>query len=216
MGCLALPALSQAQELPPGEAIMERMLDRLAARLRQRSDLRDRLSPEFDKDSVGHYGLKGLSRSEDSTVIAWFTGFAEMLQVIDGPSCKALVAGPPSASRIARAVSNQDSLAVARWLIHWETATLAWYLAPERPPIDDEAMMGAIFKLIAELPDGALTVSTGSPKKKKKPSAEQECRSMRDFFASAVAMAEPERTTLLRGLVEKMAEEGMQPALTEE
>ena len=80
IGCLPLPAISQAQELPAGEAIMERMLDRLAARLRQRSDLRDRLSPAFDKDSVGHYGLKGLSRSEDSTVIGWFTGFAEMLQ----------------------------------------------------------------------------------------------------------------------------------------
>lgn len=202
----AAPSITLAQEPPTPLA---RALDRAVLRVRQRDDLKDHLGAGFNRDSFDLQAFGGLGRTEDTTLVRWFTGFSTYINGTDSSACHELITGEPSGARLAALSSSMDSASVEQWAADWETAVAASYLSPPHAKVDDEAMMMAIFALIAKLPESELSVrQRASGKPPKKMTAQAECRMMRHFFAEAMAMEEPIRMTLLRGLAMSMREGG--------
>ena len=202
----SVSASAWGQAPSPGEAVMERQMDRLAGRLRAHPDLQSHVGPGFDRDSVGFTALAGLRKTDDTTVVAWFTGFGELLRFMDGPACAGMTKGKPTLESMTAIASKADSGTIARWLETWETSAVAFFLAPDRPEVDAEVMIAAVFALMADMPEESRGMLSGPEAKKKKPNPEEECRSMREFFTLAAAQKEPERSTFFRGLAEQLGE----------
>lgn len=199
------PATGEAQ-VPQGGTTLARALDRAVVRVRTRSDLKNYRGAGFNRDSFDVEAFKGLGKAEDSTIVGWFTGFADFIGGIDSTACGEMTANDPTGALLATIPSSMDSVQVERWVRHWETAVAASFLAVERPPANEAEMMEAMFALIAKLPDTEISVSSKPSDKPKKPNPQRECRMMRGFFAEALVMEEPTRMTLLRGLADMMDE----------
>jgi hypothetical protein len=198
---------AQAQETQLGRA-----LNRSVSRINTRADLRGKVSG-FDRDSFDVRAFRGLARTDDSTIVRWFEGFSGYIGGTDSTACSTLTDGEPTASALAAHHSTMDSIAVERWVGDWESAVAASYLAPERPKVSDEEMMVAVFALITKLPDFQANVNRKPSDKPRKMSAQAECRMLREFFTQALAMEEPTRMTLLRGLAGVMNERPKLPSL---
>ena len=206
--CLVLVpgSAGQAQSTPTH---MSRALDRAVARINTRSDLAGHRGARFNRDSLDVRVMSGLGRTSDSTLIGWFSGFSVFVNGTDSLTCHDLMKEEPTASRLAAVSSTMDSAAVEGWVKDWEAAVVASYLSPPHPPVDDEAMMVAIFTLIAKLPEAQANLNRkpgGKPPKPRTPASE--CNTMRQFFAEALTMEDPTRMTLLRGLALTMNEKG--------
>ena len=202
----ALPAGTQAQASAGAETTTGRAVDRLVIRVRNRSDLAGLVGPSFNRDSLDTHAFRGLRRTGDTTIIAWFSGFSGFINSLDTPSCTEMTKLEPSVSSLAAMSSTMDSVALDGWLAHWETAVRASFLEPERPAPDSEAMMGAMFTLLSALPVSEMTVTPNPSGKPRKRTAEQECRLMGEFFSRALAIEEPDRTMLFRALAEMINE----------
>jgi hypothetical protein len=200
-----VPSIAQAQESPTPLA---RALDRAVLRVQRRDDLKDHLGAGFNRDSFDLQAIGGLGRTEDSTLIRWFTGFTTYVNGTDSSACRELINGEPTGTRLAALNSSMDSVAVERWAADWETAVAASYLSPPHATVDEEELMVAIFALIAKLPESEISVNRKPSAKPQKMNAHAECRMMRRFFVEAMAMEEPVRLTLLRGLAMTMREKG--------
>jgi hypothetical protein len=185
---------------------LERALDRAVLRVTARPDLQNHRGGGFDRDSFDVEAFRGLGKAEDSTVIGWFTGFSTYINGTDSSACHDLITGEPTGSMLARQHSVMDSAAVELWVTHWENAVVASFLAPERPPANEEDMMVALFALLAKLPEAEMGFSRKPSDKPRKMSSEAECRTMRQFFTQALQMEEPTKMTLLRGLAQIMNE----------
>ena len=187
---------------------MSRALDRAVTRVNSRSDLAGHRGAGFNRDSFDLEAMRGLGKTSDSTLIGWFSGFASYVNGTDSTSCHGLVAGEPTGTHIASVRSSMDSAALESWISHWETAVVASYLSPAPPPVDEEAMMVALFTLIAKLPDSQAGQNRKPGGKPPKPSPAAECNTMRHFFAEALALEDSTRMTLFRGLALTMNEKG--------
>lgn len=197
----ALPATGWAQaQAPQADTRLGRALDRAVLRVQSRSDLRDFRGAGFNRDSFNLEAFKGLGKAEDSTIVGWFTGFNEFIGGVDSTACGNLTRNDPTGTLLATIPSSMDSAGVERWVVHWETAVAASFLASEPPPANEEEMMVAMFALIAKLPDTEVSVSTRLSDKPTKPNPQRECRMMRGFLAEALVLEEPTRMTLLRGI----------------
>jgi hypothetical protein len=188
---------------------MARALDQAVARINTRSDLAGHRVGAFNRDSLDARVMSGLGRTSDSTLIGWFTGFSVFVNGTDSLTCHDLMKEAPTASRLAAVRSTMDSAAVEGWVKDWEAAVVASYLSPPHPPVDDEAMMVAVFTLIARLPEAQANLNRkpgGKPPKPTTPASE--CGTMRQFFAEALTLEDPTRMTLLRGLALTMNEKG--------
>jgi hypothetical protein len=195
----AAEAWSQASESP-----LDRALNRAVTRINRRADLQAHRPPGFDRDSLDTAVFLGLGKAEDSTIFGWFTGFSTYINGTDSTACLDLTKGEPTGSALATHRSTMDSSAIERWMVDWESAVVASYLAAPRPPVNEEEMMMAVFALIAKLPETEISLNRKPTNKPRKLSAEAECRTMRDFFGHALQLEEPTRMTLLRGLAQVM------------
>jgi hypothetical protein len=153
----------------------------------------------------------GIGRIGDDALVRWFTSFSSYISGTDSTACQDLITGEPTASRLAAHSSTMDSIALETWISDWEGAVVASYLARPHEPVNDEEMMVAIFTLIAKLPESELSINPKPSDKPRKKSAQSECSMMRHFFAEALAMEEPQRMTLLRGLAVSMNEKNKSP-----
>lgn len=210
-GCLALTFSLASADLSGQTSAtpMERALDRAVTRVNSRSDLAGHRGAGFNRDSFDLQAMRGLGKTSDSTLIGWFAGFASYVNGTDSTACHGLMSGEPTGTRIASVRSTMDSAALESWIGHWETAVVASYLSPAPPPVDDEAMMVALFTLIAKLPETRAEQNRkpgGKPPKPRTPVAE--CNTMRHFFAEALALEDSTRITLFRGLALSMNEKG--------
>ena len=209
-GCLAF-VFSLASSDLSGQTTatpMSRALDRAVTRVNSRSDLAGHRGAGFNRDSFDLEAMRGLGKTSDSTLIGWFSGFASYVNGTDSTACHGLVAGEPTGTHIASVRSSMDSAALESWISHWETAVVASYLSPAPPPVDEEAMMVALFTLIAKLPDSPAGQNRKPGGKPPKPSPAAECNTMRHFFAEALALEDSTRMTLFRGLALTMNEKG--------
>ena len=206
---MAVGLLSGPEGAAQTSTLMSRALDRAVVRINTRADLSGHREAGFNRDSFDVRAMSGLSRTSDSTLVGWFTGFSRYVEGIDSIECQTLMKEEPSGSSIAAVASSMDSASVESWVGLWEKAVVAAYLDPVQPKVDDEEMMEAIFTLIGKLNDGQVTFSSKPNRKPAKPSTPaQECRTMRQFFTEALALPDPMRMTLFRGLAQSMMEKG--------
>ena len=197
---LLSPTRGESQSNTP----LARALDRAVVRIKARHDLNEHMGSGFTRDSFDVQAFMGIGRIGDSALVRWFTGFSDYISGIDSTACHDLITGEPTVSRLAAHSSTMDSIAVEKWVADWEGAVVASYLAQPHEPVNDEEMMVALFTLIAKLPDSELSINPKPSAKPRKKSAQSECNMMRHFFTEALAMAEPQRMTLLRGLALSM------------
>lgn len=190
------PTRGESQSATP----LARALDRAVVRIKARHDLNEHTGSGFNRDSFDVQAFVGIGRIGDSALVRWFTGFSTFVSGTDSTACHDLITGDPTASRLAAHSSTMDSISLEKWVSDWEGAVVASYLAQPHEPVNDEEMMVALFTLIAKLPDSELSINPKPSDKPRKKSAQSECTMMRHFFEEALAMAEPQRMTLLRGL----------------
>jgi hypothetical protein len=201
------PATGETQSTTP----MERALDRAVVRVKARRDLREHTGSGFNRDSFDVQAFIGIGRVGDSALVRWFDNFSAYISGTDSTACQDLITGEPTASRLAAHPSTMDSVAMERWIADWEGAVVASYLAEPHAPVNDEEMMVAVFALIAKLPESELSLNRKPSDKPRKMSPQSECRMMRHFFEQAMAMDEPQRMTLFRGLAMTMNQKNKSP-----
>ena len=203
---VAVSILAPARGEAQATTSFARALDRAVARIKARRDLNEHLGAGFNRDSFDVQAFAGIGRVGDSALVRWFSNFSTYITGTDSTACHDLITGEPTASRLAAHPSTMDSVAMETWVADWEGAVVASYLVPPHPPVDDEEMMVALFSLIAKLPDSALSINRKPSNKPRKVSPQSECNTMRHFFEQALAMEEPQRMTLFRGLALSMSE----------
>jgi hypothetical protein len=186
---LALPPVTAAQDTTPDQRMVQRMLDRSAARIRQRNDLSGRVSPGFNSDSLYRRVTIGLARVSDSTVVEWFAELARLFDGIEPAACDSLTAGPPDPRRIVKFISADDSTLIERWFTQWEIATVASYLGEKRTPVSDEEMIATVFSLIGPL-----------SKDQEAREGNTECQKLRSFLRNVLALPDEKRAILFRGI----------------
>lgn len=184
-----------AAQHPAGAETANRLLERSAARVSQRPELRGRVSADFDRDSLSIYTLRGLRRAEDSTVVGWFAGFSEAVNLIEGPECASIASAPPNPGGIVRFAALVDSARVDHWLNTWEDAATAAFVGLKRPPVSDSAMVMILFGMVAGLERQADSLA----------GPEHECRKLHLFLESVLALPWQERVTVFRGLSEQLS-----------
>ena len=202
-----LPATGETQS----STMMERALDRAVGRIKARRDLREHTGTGFNRDSFDVQAFAGIGRVGDSALVRWFDNFSTYISGTDSTACQDLITGEPTASRLAAHHSTMDSAAVERWISDWEGAVVASYLAEPHAPVNDEEMMVAVFALVAKLPEAEGSFNRKPSDKPRKMTAQSECNMMRHFFEQAMAMEEPQRMTLFRGLAMTMNEKNKSP-----
>jgi hypothetical protein len=195
---------SPAQSVASGETSLDYALDRVVGRLIARTELQDQVGSGFNRESLDIYAFRGLRRTSDSTIMGWFTGLSAYIDGIDSVSCARLAQTKPSGRELAQLPSTMDSALVDRWALSWESAVVASFRAPLREPVSEEEVMMAMLGVIAKLPSAELVVGSRRSGKPKKSTPRQECQTMREFFTTALRLDEPERTTLFRGLADKL------------
>lgn len=188
-----LPCRARAQQ-SSADAIANRMLDRSAERVRNRPELVGRLSAGFNQDSLSVYALRGLRSAEDSTLLGWFAGLSNAVNLLDAPMCAGMTAAPPSPRAIIQLVARSDSAVVDHWLSTWEDAASAAFTGVKRPPVPDSAMVIILFGMVADLNKQADSLGEG-----------QECRKLHAFLDYALALPWQDRVTVFRGFSEQIA-----------
>jgi hypothetical protein len=202
---LLLPAL-RAQTPATSGYQMGPAVDRVLARFKSREELSGKLSSGFDQDSFDFYALRGVSRTEDSTIVAWFTGFSTFLEATTLAECTEIMKGiEPGLNAMRPMRTGMDSAAVEGWLHQWETAAVAFFTRPARPAADDDAFGMVMLGLIAEFSQDT-TLADMRQKPGAKPTARDQCRIARLTFNRLINRPEPERTMVLRGMAEMISD----------
>jgi hypothetical protein len=208
---MALGLIVVARGETQSSTALERALDRSVLRIRARNDLTGHRGPGFNRDSFDVQAFAGIGRVGDEALLRWFTGFSSYVSGTDSTACHSLITGEPTASRLALHPSTMDSAAIEHWVADWEGAVIASYLAQPHAPVNDEDMMVALFTLIAKLPGVEGSMNRKPSDKPRKVTPQSECATMREFFVQALAMDEPQRMTLLRGLAVSMSDKSKSP-----
>lgn len=210
------PETVEAQQTSASSTPLARSFDRAVQRVQRRRDLQAHRGAGFDRDSFDVQAFVGLGRLEDSTLIRWFTGFSSFIGSTDSSACHELITGEPTGSRLATLSAEMDSAAIELWVADWEQAVVASYLAPARPKVSDEEMMVAVFTVLAKLPGNPMSRNRKPSDKPRKMTPASECELMRHFFKEALALEDPTRMTLLRGLALTINEKKGSPTFGEQ
>ncbi|MEO8294296.1 MAG: hypothetical protein ABI613_02195 [Gemmatimonadota bacterium] len=193
--CVLGSATPVRAQQSPGQTMADRMLARSAIRVRQRPELSGRVNRSFNRDSLWVHTLRGLRRSDDSTLTGWFKGFAVLLEGVNAEGCNRLAGGRPDPRRVTAFVATADSAALEQWLQLWESAAVASYIGAKRPPVPDEAMLSILFGMMADLaretPDSV-------------PASDQECWRLRSFFRHAEQLSPEDQVVVYRSIGEQM------------
>lgn len=153
-------------------------------------------------DSVQALVAEGLVRLEDSSLIRRMELMSVMLDGSDETICAALSRGTPGSGQMTLAMGELEGQDLEDWaglLIEAQIASLEQRPARHVPA---EAFAGGVQAAMANLPDNEETRITAIMSRFESASDADACWAGRVLFQQGVALTEPERSQMARGLVQ--------------
>lgn len=180
---------------------LQRQIDQLSPN----DDVRRRLRGLADRgkgDSVNILVVQGLPRLDSATLVRRVVVLHQMLTNVDEPLCAALARGTPSEAQMTLAMVSLDSAALDEWMAVIVKSMIAAVEKHDFRTVAEEDVATALDAVVERLPDGdgeRLMDALGTLEEVGDTDA---CWSGRVLYREILALSEPDRTVLARGLVQ--------------
>lgn len=188
------------QTLAAGKAL-ERQIDRYSPDDETRTRLR-RIAQRGQGDSVNLLVQQGLPRLDSTSLIRRVELLGQMLGSADERVCAALARGNPSEVQMTVALGGLDSAALDDWMGVLAKSMVAAVQNHAAPGVGQDEVSDAIQSVLERLPAEESERLVNGLGAIDRASDADACWTGRVLYREVVALAEPERGTLARGLVQ--------------